>query len=85
MGSLMPSFRKLASYGRTMIAFAMLAMLLDVVTQNLGWHASIHSVRIATGFAVGWSISFYLFATLHTENHAERLLRGNTSAEIIRR
>ena len=42
-------------------------MGVDVLTQDLGLHPSLHLLRLATGFAVGWTASAFLFCLLRQE------------------
>jgi uncharacterized membrane protein len=56
--------RKWLPHGRVIVLGALLAMVLDVATQDLGLHAPWHPIRLATGLAIGWAASAFMFGAL---------------------
>ncbi len=45
---------------RKLLTVALLFACVDVVTQDLGWHAPNHVTRLATGAALGWVASAWM-------------------------
>lgn len=59
------------------VTVAAAAMALDVSTQALGLHAPWHPSRLATGLALGWSVTAWLVRTLR-EDATPRLNPGGS-------
>ncbi len=66
LGVLMTLPRRLLGHGRAIVLGAMAAALVEIGAQDLGLHAPWHPTRLATGLALGWSASAFMFASLVT-------------------
>ena len=66
---------------RIAVAAALLVMLADVVTQDLGLHPLWHASRLGTGALLGYVVSIGLFAAIgreaHTRRHGRDFVRGS--------
>lgn len=64
LGVLLPLRRRWLAHGRALFLASLSLGVLDVVTQDVGLHAPWHPVRLATGLAIGWTASAFMFGTL---------------------
>jgi uncharacterized membrane protein len=68
LGALISSPNWSSRCWRILVLFSGTLMALDVLTQDLGYHPPLHSLRIITGLLVGWTASAFLFSTLKQES-----------------
>lgn len=67
LGTVIPLRGRLASRGALLIVAAVALAVLDVVTQDTGLHEPWLWSRLATGLAMGWTASAFVFAALAAE------------------
>lgn len=67
LGALLPLPGRWLPAMRTVLMLAGLAMLLEVITQDLGWHPVYHPTRLATGLAVGGTLAAWIAGALRAE------------------
>ena len=64
LGVALPLPRRWLPYGRALVIESIAFATIDVLTQDLGFHAPFHPVRLATGLLLGWTGCAFMMGTL---------------------
>lgn len=64
LGAVLVLPRRWMPHGRSLMLVALALAVFDVVLQDLGWRPPWHATRLATGLAIGWSATAFMFASL---------------------
>lgn len=72
LGALLPAPCFLLHRGRTLVLTAAGLLLAELLLQKAGLLPLLHSTRLASGLALGWIASAFMFATLRQEQRNRR-------------
>ena len=72
LGALFALPRAWLRRGPVLVAVAVASAVIDVVLQDTGVHPPWHPTRLATGAAIGWTASAFMFGWLAKERDARR-------------